>query len=183
MQSTLQSRGLTQNDRIRSERARTREAQRGTEDERGQKKQGKETARVETPELVKNKRTSTQEDPSALMRPRTKQTDMFSCFMRTQETKKQNLCMNTHDEYYKIAVMTDAGASETVASAEMSYPIEKTTTSGTTYSSSAEQQAEDTANVSQRYIRVVDDRGTESWAKFEMCKARYWGSVFRVGGT
>ena len=87
---------------------------------------------------MKNKRTSTQEDPSALMRPRTKQTDMFSCFMRTQETKKQNLCMNTHDEYYKIAVMTDAGASETVASAEMSYPIEKTTTSGTTYSSSAE---------------------------------------------
>ena len=96
--------------------------------------------------------------------------------------------MNTHDEYYKIAVMIDSGASETVASAEKfeSYPIEKTT-SGTTCSSAAEQQAEDTANVSQRYIRVVDDRGMESWAKFEMCKGlgqdKILGSVFRVGGT
>ena len=105
---------------------------------------------------MKNMRTSTQENTSALMRPRTKQTDMFCCFMRTQEKKKQNLCMNTLDEYYKIAVMIDSGASETVASAEKfeSYPIEKTTTSGTTCSSAAEQQAEDTANVSQRYIRV-----------------------------
>ena len=65
--------------------------------------------------------------------------------------EKQNLCMHTHDEYFE------------------SYPVEKTT-SGTTYSSPARKQAEDIVNVGQSYVRVVDDHGTESCAKFQMCK-------------
>ena len=40
-----------------------------------------------------------------------------------------------------------------------SYPFEKTTASGTTYSSAGGKQAEDTVNVGQRYIRVVDVHG------------------------
>ena len=37
------------------------------------------------------------------------------------------MCMNTHDEYEKIAVVNDSGASETVVSVEKfeSYPIVK----------------------------------------------------------
>ena len=97
-----------------------------------------------------------------------------------QEEKDQYLCMSTREVYEKVAVTIDAGASEIVASVEKfeSYPIEKTTASGTTYSSVAGKQAEDNVNVGQRYIRVVDDHGLESWAKSQMCldlvKTRYW---------
>ena len=77
-----------------------------------------------------------------------------------------------HDEYENIAVMIDCGACETVASVEKfeSYPIEKTPTPGTTYLSAAGKQAENIVNVGQRHVRVVDDDGTESWTKFQMCK-------------
>ena len=36
--------------------------------------------------------------------------------------------------------------------------------------SAARKQSEDIVHVGQRYIREVDDHGTESWAKFPMCK-------------
>ena len=50
---------------------------------------------------------------------------------------------------------------KTVASVEKfeSYPFEKTTAPGTTYSSAGGKQAEDTVNVGQRYIRAVDGHG------------------------
>ena len=41
---------------------------------------------------------------------------------------------------------------------------------GTTYSSAAEKQAEDIVNIGQKYVQAVDDKGAESWAKFQMCK-------------
>ena len=74
--------------------------------------------------------------------------------MSAQEKEKHNLCMNTHEEYDKTAVMIDSGASETAASVVKfeSYPIEKTRASGRTYSSQAGKQAEDVVNVGQRYI-------------------------------
>ena len=94
--------------------------------------------------------------------------------MSAQEKEKRNLCMRTHEEYKKIEVTIDSGASDEVASVEKfeSYPIEKTTASGTTYSSAAGNQAEAIDNAGQRYIRVGDDHGTESWAKFQMCRGR-----------
>ncbi len=81
-----------------------------------------------------------------------------------------NLCTNIH-EYEKIEVMIDSGASETVASQVKftSYRLEETTASGTTSSSAAEKQAEDIVNIGQKRVLVVDDKGTESWAKFQMC--------------
>lgn len=97
-----------------------------------------------------------------------------------------NLCTNIHDEYEKIEVMVDSGASETVASQDKfpTYQLEETTASGTTYSSAAEKQAEDIVNVGQKYVQVVDDKGNESWAKFQICKGlganRILGSVSRL---
>ena len=42
-------------------------------------------------------------------------------------------------------------------------------------------RSEDTVNVCQRYARVVDEYGTQSWAKFQMCmglkKDKIFGSV------
>ena len=82
--------------------------------------------------------------------------------------------------------MIDSGASETVASQDKfpSYPLVETTASGTTYTSAAKKQAEDIVNIGQKYVLVVDDEGTESWAKFQMCKGlgqnRIWGSVSRL---
>ena len=90
--------------------------------------------------------------------------------MSAQNTEKRKMCMNTHEEYEKMAVMIDSGASETAVSVEKfeSSPIEKTTASGTTYASSAGKQAENIVNVGQRYIRVVDNHAT--WrTKFQMC--------------
>ena len=103
---------------------------------------------------------------------KTREHQYKKALMSAQEKEKQNLCMNTREEYDKIAVMIDSGASETVASVEKfeSYPTEKTTASGTTCSSAAGKQAEDILNVGQRYTRVVDDHGTESWPKFQMCR-------------
>ena len=84
-----------------------------------------------------------------------------------QET--QNLCMSTHEESDKIAVMIESGAIETAALLEKfesyPYPIEKATAS-----SAAGKQTEDIVNAGQRYIPVVDDHGTESWAKFQKCR-------------
>ena len=62
-----------------------------------------------------------------------------------------------------------------------SYPIQNATASGTTFSSAAGKQAEDIVNVGQRYIRVVDDHGTESWAKFQMWRG--FGQEMTLGGV
>ena len=39
-------------------------------------------------------------------------------------------------------------------------------------------------NIGQKYVQVVDNKGTESWANFQMCKGlgqnRTWGSVSRL---
>ena len=53
--------GLAERQSTSKEKRSTRE----TDDERGRKSKGKETPRVETPELLKNKRTSAQKDPIA----------------------------------------------------------------------------------------------------------------------
>ena len=60
-----------------------------------------------------------------------------------------NLCANVHDDYDKISAAVDSGASETAASHDKlpSYDLTKTAASGITYSSAAESQAEDIANV------------------------------------
>ena len=90
----------------------------------------------------------------------------------TQADAGPSLCTNIHDEYEKIEMMIDSGASETVASQDKfsSYPLVETTASGTTYSSAAEKDVEQIINVGQKYVQVVDYRGNESWAKFQMCK-------------
>ena len=112
--------------------------------------------------------------------------DLLSCLMSSQVAHEPNLCVNVRDEYEKIAVMIDSGASETVASQDKfaSYPLEETTASGTTYSSAAEKQAEDIVNLGQKYVQVVDEYGKESWAKFQICKGlghdKILGSVSRL---
>ena len=110
----------------------------------------------------------------------------MSCLVNAQETIGPMLCMNVHEEYEKISVMIDSGASETVASQDQfaSYPLEQTTASGTVYSSAAEKQAEDIVNLGQKYVQVVDEYGKESWAKFQICKGlgqdKILGSVSRL---
>ena len=90
--------------------------------------------------------------------------------MGAQGKEKQHLCMNTHDEYEKIAAMIDSGGTETLVSVVKfeSYPIEQATASGTTYSSAPGKQEEEIVNVDQRYVRVVDDHGMARWSKFCM---------------
>lgn len=100
--------------------------------------------------------------------------DILGCLMsQAPEVAGPNLCTNVHDDYEKIEVMVDSGASETVASQDKftSYPLEETTASGTTYSSAAEKQAEDIVNLGQKYVQVVDENGSESWAKFQIGRA------------
>ena len=120
-----------------------------TDDEQDQKNKGNEPAWVKTQELRKNNRTSAQKNPIALKRSRSDQTDVLSCLMGAQGKEKQHLCMNTHDEYEKIAAMIDSGATVTVVLVEKfeSYPIEQATTSCTTYSSAAGKQEEEIVNV------------------------------------
>ena len=100
--------------------------------------------------------------------------DTLTCLMSSGQAEAcNNLCMNTYDdEYEKIEVMIDSGASETVASMDKfpAYPLEDTTASGTTYSSAAEKQAEAIVNMGQKYVQVTDEQGSTSWAKFQMCK-------------
>ena len=100
--------------------------------------------------------------------------------MSAQE--KQNLCMSTREEYEKIAVMINPGASETVASEERfeSYPIEKTTASGTTY-----QQLGSKQKICQRWSEIHSSRrrhGTESWAKFQTRSTQDAGKGLQIGG-
>ena len=113
--------------------------------------------------------------------------DTLTCLMsQNQSDVCNNLCMNTYDEFEKIEVMIDSGASETVASMDKfpSYPLEDTTASGTTYSSAAEKQAEAIVNMGQKFVEAVDEKGNVSWAKFQMCKGlgqnRILGSVSRL---
>ena len=95
-----------------------------------------------------------------------KQTDVLSCLMSAQEKEKHNLCMRTHEEYKKIEVTVDSGASDEVASVEKleSYPIEKTTASGTTL---LVQQLGSKQKRLSTLVRdtSVDDHCTESWAQ------------------
>ena len=103
----------------------------------------------------------------------------------TQGRVNKHLCA-MYEDYEKIEVMVDSGASETVASEDKfgTYPIERTTATGTTYSSAAAKQTEEIVNLGQRYVQVTDERGTESWAKFQICKGlganRILGSVSRL---
>ena len=102
-----------------------------------------------------------------------------------QENRQQNLCA-MHEDYEKIEVMIDSGASETVASEDIfgTYPLEKTTATGTTYSSAAAKQSEDIVNLGQTYVQVTDERGRETWATFQICSGlgsnRILGSVCRL---
>ena len=115
--------------------------------------------------------------------------DILACLMNQNskvEETENHLCTSVHDEFEKIAVMVDSGASETVASHDRfpSYPVVGTTASGTTYSSAAENQSEDIVNVGEKFVEVVDENGTASWAKFQMCKGlgqeKILGSVSRL---
>jgi len=97
------------------------------------------------------------------------------------------LCTNSHnDEFEKISIMIDSGASETVASEDRfpSYDLVKITASGITYSSAAESQAEDITNIGEQFVETVDENGVTSWAKFQICKGlsggRILGSVSRL---
>ena len=73
-----------------------------------------------------------------------------------------------YEDYEHNEVMIDSGASETVASEGMfdTYPLEKTTATGTTYSSAAAKQSEEIVNLGQTYVQVTDERGGETWATF-----------------
>ena len=74
-----------------------------------------------------------------------KPTDVLTCLINKShqiEKEMQNLCTNVEDrkqEYEKISIMIDSGASETVAPADKfgGYELKKTTATGTTYSSAA----------------------------------------------
>ena len=102
-----------------------------------------------------------------------------------QENGQQHLCA-MHEDYEKIEVMIDSGASETVASEDKfgTYPLERTTATGTTYSSATAKQSEGIVNLGQRYVQVTDEKGRESWATFQICKGlganRILGSVSRL---
>ena len=90
------------------------------------------------------------------------------------------------DEFEKISIMIDSGASETVASEDRfpSCELVKTTASGITYSPAAESQAEDIINIGEQFVETVDENGVTSWAKFQICKGlsggRILGSVRRL---
>jgi hypothetical protein len=114
--------------------------------------------------------------------------DVLSCLLSKSaqiEAELNPLCTSIHDEYEKISIMIDSGASETVASEDKfpTYQLVRTTASGTTYSSAAS-QAEDIVNVGQKYVKVTDGKGAVSWAKFQMCrglgKDKVLGSVSRL---
>ena len=64
--------------------------------------------------------------------------------MQKREREAELVHEQPYEEYEKIDVMIDSGASDTAASVEKfeSYPNEKTTAPGTAYSSAAGKQAE-----------------------------------------
>ncbi len=74
------------------------------------------------------------------------------------------MCTNVHDDYEKIEMMIDSGASETVASQDKfpSYEMVETTATGTTYSSVAEKQAESIVNMGQKYVQVDTREATRA---------------------
>ena len=115
--------------------------------------------------------------------------DIIACLTsgENEHDVVNNLCTsNLEDEYEKIAVMIDSGASETVAPFDRfpSYQMIETTASGTTYSSAAEHQGGSITNVGEKFVEVVDENGTTTWAKFQMCKGlgqdKILGSVSRL---
>ena len=117
-----------------------------------------------------------------------KSTEVLACLL-SQSMKVETagtLCTNIHDEYEKISVMVDSGASETVAPHDKfpSYELIETTASGITYSSAAESQAEDIVNMGEKFVETSDVNGVKSWAKFQMCKGlgngKILGSVSRL---
>ena len=107
--------------------------------------------------------------------------------MEKSKQIEHNLCAaNADEEYEKISIMVDSGASETVASEEYfpAYELIETTASGVTYSSAADKTAEPIVNLGQKLVEVVDEYGTCSWAKFQICRGlgqgRILGSVSRL---
>ena len=140
--------------------------------ERGHTNEGKETARLQTPEPLHNKRTSIQEDPSVFESARTKKTDVLST-LRYGTRKGEALLLHAHSRRVRLDRSQDRLWSErnSCSSGEVRVvPNREATRSGTPYSSAAGKQTEDVVNDGQRCIRVVDDHGTESWAKFTMCR-------------
>ena len=100
---------------------------------------------------------------------------------------EQHLCVNAvEDDYEKVSIMIDSGASETVAPAECfeSYDLVKTTASGTTYASAAAGDGNEIVNIGEKFVEVVDENGTTTWAKFQVCrglgKDKVLGSVSRL---
>ena len=100
---------------------------------------------------------------------------------------EQHLCVNAvEDDYEKVSIMIDSGASETVAPAECfeSYDLVKTTASGTTYASAAASDGNEIVNIGDKFVEVVDENGTTTWAKFQVCrglgKVNVLGSVSRL---
>ena len=78
---------------------------------------------------------------------------------------------------YRLRSEKHSGISEKFESC----PTEKTTTSSTLFLSVAREQTEDVVNVE---IRVLDDHRTVGWAKFQMCKGlgpdKILGSISRL---
>lgn len=74
---------------------------------------------------------------------------------------KQVLCANVQEEWEKISMMVDSGASETVASIEHfeGYPLVRTTASGTSYSSASADPKEDVVNVGEKFVETVGENG------------------------
>ena len=113
----------------------------------------------------------------------------IACLMSATklDIAEQHLCVNAvEDDYEKVSIMIDSGASETVAPAECfeSYDLVKTTASGTTYASAAAGDCNEIVNIGEKFVEVVDENGTTTWAKFQVCrglgKDKVLGSVSRL---
>ena len=75
------------------------------------------------PRSLERNRESNQKGPYSFESSKTKQANVLSCFTSAEE-KGQNLRMNAYEEYEKVAVVIDSGASNTVASARSSSRVQ-----------------------------------------------------------
>ena len=124
------------------------------------------------------------EEPASPWKP-----EVLACLIKESgqiESRCNQLCSNTHDEYEKISIMIDSGASETVASLDK-FPMYKsamTTATGTTYASAADKQSGDIVNIGEKVVETIDEHGITSHVKFQMCKGlgegKILGSVSRM---
>ena len=112
--------------------------------------------------------------------------DALMCLMTASNQIEQKLCAhNVEEEYEKISVMVDSGASETVASDDKfpSYELKATTAVGTQYSAAAKEGGA-IENKGEKLIDVVDENGMVTQAKFQMfaglSQSKILGSVSRL---